>query len=84
LKIVSKPYVRRSAVFVIFKIRKGVNGFYLRFMKTKNKRFKSEYSQKNKELIELAALRLAEIFISQIEFNKNTNSNKYEIKSNSK
>ena len=53
-------------------------------MKTKNKRFKSEYSQKNKELIELAALRLAEIFISQIEFNKNTNSNKYEIKSNSK
>jgi len=49
-------------------------------MKTNDKHLKNEneLKDKNKKLMELAASRLAEIFVAQIEFNKNKNKNIYE------
>lgn len=57
-------------------------------MKANDKYLKNEneLKDKNKKLLEMAASRLAEIFVSQLEFNKNKNttSNKYGAKSNPK
>jgi len=57
-----------------------LEGFIFLIMKTNDKHLKNEneLKDKNKKLMELAASRLAEIFVAQIEFNKNKNKNIYE------
>jgi len=47
-------------------------------MNIKNEKRNRKYGSKKGELIELAAEKLAEIFVAQIEFQRNKNKNSYE------